>query len=560
VTMSPLEERSSNALASFQCAMSSALRIGIPLLSPPGRGDGGEGPPPSPPSPPGRRSAAQSSECRPNESNVLKEEHRPPEGLFSPDSQIKESLLACPFASRSWRPTGPLVRSVRRSRWMKLNEDAPRICYDRHSCSYDEPRSRSEASPTMRRPEAAVLAFVLFISFGCQAAPTPTATPLPIPPPTEGAAQAGLPSPTEPPLPTHTPIPVSTPTPEPALRPVRILDHGEDRSGRNWIVCLDWSPDGDYLAAGGTDGSVIIWEVETGEQLQVLQQSTWPESCDWSPSGDRIAVGGIDSLIRIWEVSSGERKRTLNGHLGIIQRLAWSPDGSMIAALGSLEKSARTWDTESGEPLHALPSSEGTNDLDWSPDGTAVATSTGKGVKVWDAASGQLLYVLDSAGATRSVRWSPDGLALLASGADGPAAWKIIGLQPIETQLPAGRLSSPALWSPDGSMIAAGYSDGSFWVKDIQSDDRVLSSTAPWGSIVHMAWSPDSRFLAGFVRYLGGEDFLDWILLWDLNAMGEPAILKGHDDAVFHLAWSPNENILATGAHDGRVILWGSSP
>ena len=75
-----------------------------------------------------------------------------------------------------------------------------------------------------------------------------------------------------------------------------------------------------------------------------------------------------------------------------------------------------------------------------------------------------------------------------------------------------------------------------------------------------MDWSPDSRFLAGFVRQLGGEDFLDWILLWDLNAMGEPAILKGHDDAVFQLAWSPREDILASGAHDGKVILWGSNP
>ncbi len=335
----------------------------------------------------------------------------------------------------------------------------------------------SGARSTMRRPGVAVLAFVLFASFGCQAAPTPTATSLPIAPPTNGATQPSLPSPTEIPLATHTPIP--EPTPAPALRPLRILDHGEDGIGRTWIVCMDWSPDGAYLAAGGTDESVIIWDVETGEQHRVLHHSTWPDTCDWSPSGDRIAVGGIDSRIRIWDVSSGEPRQTLYGYFGEMQILAWSPDGSMIAGLGSLDKSARTWDVERGEPLHAFPSAEGTNDLDWSPDGSAIATSTGEGVKVWDAASGDLLYVLDSAGATRSVRWSPDGLALLASGADGIAAWNIIGRQPIATHLPKGRPSSPALWSPDGSMIAAGFADGSLRVQDIRADGRVLSSAAP---------------------------------------------------------------------------------
>lgn len=375
--------------------------------------------------------------------------------------------------------------------------------------------------------------------------------------PAPATSPAGPSPTTEPQPPTDLPSGMPSPTTERQWRPVRILDHGDDETGRSWITCLDWSPDGRRLAAGDTNEVVIIWDVASGERLHVLPHNSWPESCVWSPLGDRIAVGTSSSLIRIWDTSTGEREHLLDGHIGIIYTLAWSPDGSQIAALGSTEKSARTWDWQNEEPLYALPSAEGTNDLDWSPDSTAVATSTGEGVKVWEAASGELLYTLGSAGATRSVRWSPDGLELLASGYDGIMAWEIIGRQPLEPFRPEARPASAALWSPDGSMVSLGYHDGPISVWDAETREPLLSSTAPWGSVVHLIWSADSRFLAGYVRYLGGEEFLDWILLWEIDGSSEPAILAAHDDAIFHLAWSPEENILASGAHDGQVIVWG---
>lgn len=393
---------------------------------------------------------------------------------------------------------------------------------------------------------------ILLSCIACQAAPIPSPTAaLPPTPPASAPPTAIV-------LPTITPPPA--PTPEPVWRPVRILDHGEDDSGRNWITCLGWSPDGTLLAAGDTSGSVLIWDVERIQRLQALPHPAWPESCDWSPSGDQLAVGSNDTLIRIWDASTGQRQRVLDGHLGTVYTLAWSPDGATLAALGSLEKSARTWDVETGEPLHALPSAEGTNDLDWSPDGTAIATSTGEGVKVWEAASGRLLYMLETAGGTQSVRWSPDGLKLLASGSVGPAAWQIIGARPVGLAQFEGRASSPALWSPDGSKIAVGYRDGSLKVWNAQTGASVFSGQAPWGLIVELAWSPDSNFLAGYVRHLGGEEFLNWILVWNLDETGEPAVLKAHEAAVFHLAWSPKGNILASGAHDGQVLLWALVP
>jgi WD40 repeat protein len=334
----------------------------------------------------------------------------------------------------------------------------------------------------------------------------------------------------------------------------------QDENSSTSIQCIEWSPDGTMIAIGSSEGEVSIWDVVGSQRLQTLETGSWPVSCEWSPLGAQIAIGMLDSLITIWDVEIGSLERTLDGHFGAIRNLEWAADGLMIAALGSSEKSARTWDAETGMPLHALPSADGVSDFDWSPDSTAIATATGGGIKVWNAATGQHIYTLETPEWTRSVRWSPDGLMLLASGLKGAKAWEIIEKQPLGPFLPGDLSSSDALWSPDGKSIAMAYSGGPATVWNAETGARLLDSEGLWLSIVGLAWSPDSNYLAGFGRSYKWEDFYDWIFLWNLNEQQEPAVIKGHHDIVSLLEWSPTENKLASGSWDGRVIVWEPAP
>ena len=417
--------------------------------------------------------------------------------------------------------------------------------------------SRAARPMSLRFRNRLVMALTLLIGAACQSSADLTATP---PSLSTGIHPApGTPTPLpEPNEPTSSAVllpPGPTPTQEPPLREVRVLQTEAA------IHCLDWSLDGARLAAGHSNDSVVVWDAATGERILDLQHDSWPESCEWSPLGDRIAVGTIGKVY-IWDATTGELERTLVGHFGWINRLAWSPDGSMVAALGSVDKSARTWDVERGEPLHALPSADGTYDLDWSPDGTAVATATGGGVKIWEVSSGKLISTLKTTDGARTVRWSPDGLALLASTWSGIAAWEIIEGRSLGPYLPEGRPPSAALWSPDGNMVAAGDVEGPLRIWDAQSGDLVLSSSGSWGRpwrwIDGLAWSPDSTLLAG----IGGGYYDDAnfgrIFLWRLDERNDSFILETYIGVVLELAWSPDGNTLASGAADGRVILWGS--
>jgi WD40 repeat protein len=82
------------------------------------------------------------------------------------------------------------------------------------------------------------------------------------------------------------------------------------------LQALAWSPDGKYLASGGTDQIVSVWGARTGEQLAVyrghVNQQPVPESAypyaitalAWSPDSARIASSALHGPVHIWSLSS----------------------------------------------------------------------------------------------------------------------------------------------------------------------------------------------------------------------------------------------------------------
>jgi WD40 repeat protein/transcriptional regulator with XRE-family HTH domain len=126
---------------------------------------------------------------------------------------------------------------------------------------------------------------------------------------------------------------------------------------RGMILSVVWSPDGTRIASAGSsqgNSDVIIWDVIHPDQV-----SSWSEldymtySLAWSPDGEVLITGSTDGMIRWWDTRSIKCLSVLKGHEGTVQSLKVSPDGRMLASCGD-DNAIQLWDILTGEHLRTL--------------------------------------------------------------------------------------------------------------------------------------------------------------------------------------------------------------
>ena len=278
-----------------------------------------------------------------------------------------------------------------------------------------------------------------------------------------------------------------------------------------WVNALSWSPDGVYIASGGQDRSVQVWDARSGTlTLTYTGHTSWVTSAAWSPDGSRIASAGDwdNTVVQAWDASSGKLTLTYTGHTKMVTSVAWSPDGTRIAS-GGEDNTMQVWDARSGKRIATYKHRVAL--VSWSPDGSCIAAAGDwdNTVQVWDARSGKL--TLTYTGHTTRV--------------------------------------FAVAWSPDGSRIASGGKDRTVQVWDARGGKRTLTYTGHIDCIQSVAWSPDGSRIAS-----GGWDRT--VQVWDARGGKHIATHSGHSTQVFAVAWSPDGTRIASGGLDCTVQVW----
>ena len=111
-------------------------------------------------------------------------------------------------------------------------------------------------------------------------------------------------------------------------------------------VNLAFSPDGQFLASGGEEYTVRIWDVKTGREARNPLRGHKEDiyAVAFSPDGRWLASAGEDSTVRVWDCRAGySLARTFRGHTGLVNSLAFSPDSQKLFS-GSNDYTVKVWD------------------------------------------------------------------------------------------------------------------------------------------------------------------------------------------------------------------------
>ncbi len=112
---------------------------------------------------------------------------------------------------------------------------------------------------------------------------------------------------------------------------------------RAMVYSVSWSPDGRYIASGGYDTTVQVWEVATGKSVSTCTgHNKGVHSVSWSPDGNYIASGGYDKTVHVREVAEDIGSSHYTGHKEGVRSVSWSPDGRYIAS-GSEDHTVQIW-------------------------------------------------------------------------------------------------------------------------------------------------------------------------------------------------------------------------
>ncbi|KAI9060669.1 ribosome biogenesis protein Sqt1 [Trametes sanguinea] len=172
------------------------------------------------------------------------------------------------------------------------------------------------------------------------------------------------------------------------------------------VTSTAFSADGELVATGGMDGKVRIWRrvgKEDYRTWEFLTELSGPDEVmwlRWHPKGNVLLAGSNDTTVWLWQLPSGNTMQVFAGHMGPVTCGDFTPDGKRIVTADG-DGTLIYWDPRSPTPVFKLTSSdarfdlEGITSLAINPASTlAVVGGASGGVRVVSLSKGEVVGAL----------------------------------------------------------------------------------------------------------------------------------------------------------------------
>lgn len=386
-------------------------------------------------------------------------------------------------------------------------------------------------------------------------------------------------------------------------RGLRLVSGSGDRSIRLWeadsgkelaatsghrdrVNSVALSENDSLLASGSVDGTILIWDRTSGEQKHRLSGHRGAIlSIAFGLDDSLLVSGGADKTVRLWDPRRGLLLETLSGHTGAVKSVAFDASAQRIAS-GSTDKSIRIWrrtvDTSGRMRFNAAGTlrsnhQDGVHTLAFHPSDTLLVAGDSLGriilwrpeaqepFRLWD---GHLRTVtalafnrsgswLASAAHDNVIRlWHVEPMAVLTAGSPGP--WRFEIDKTVGYKLTRRTLQHlEANKVPDSVLVE---------IEELQ-DTRYVGDASFLGTVQSTIGESWANRYESLLKEYAIKDEAEALLVYDAASGVARSVrpenllreLRGHDDDVLSVAFSPDDSLLASGSADETIRLWSFS-
>jgi WD40 repeat protein len=332
---------------------------------------------------------------------------------------------------------------------------------------------------------------------------------------------------------------------------------GELSIGAALVNSVHFSSDDRRIVAAGDDGAVRVFDVVGRREITALKDADASVfGARFSPDGRLVVAAGSDPLARIWDIASGQVVTRLEGHTAAVVFASFSPDGQRVIT-ASDDGTARVWRVADGAQLGAplgVPNGAPVKVAVFSPDGRLIVTGNADGLgQLWDAEQGRPIGdLIGHTGVIRSAGFSRNGEQLITAGEDGRTLiWRVADRSSVKLPQELEMLFAAQL-SPDGRLALTAGTEGVGLIWQLRLSDTAVALSTHRDAVNSAVYSPDGAQLL-----TASDD--GTARLWDADGKEIATLQHPNAPLLNEAQFSPDGKRIVTSSVDKTAVMWDAA-
>jgi ribosome assembly protein 4 len=318
------------------------------------------------------------------------------------------------------------------------------------------------------------------------------------------------------------------------------------------VLHVSYSPDGRQLASGGGDTTVRFWDINTSTPRFTCKGHKNHVLCTaWSPDAKRFVSADKNGVLIVWDPLKGVSVgKLIKAHKQWITGIAWEPMHANAACerlvTSSKDGTIKVWNVRTQSSHVTLSHMDSVESVKWGGEGFIYSASRDRTIKVWNPDRGILVRTLTGHGhRINTLALSSDYVIRT-----GPFDHRGTKFDSQEEAHMAAKEKYEAFQKQGPERLVSGSDDFTLFLwHPTESKHPIKRLTGHQQAVNHIAFSPDARYFAS-------ASFDKKTKIWNGFSGDFLTTLTGHVGAVYQVAWSSDSRFLVTASKDSTAKLW----